>query len=76
MRKFSTEGKLVPEVIESILSEEKPNQKEKISIKMETARKYMINLPKVGLSVAVSHIGFLIMSAHFGFLYTGMIRIA
>lgn len=41
MRKFSTEGKLVPEVIESILSEEKPNQKEKISIKMETARKYI-----------------------------------
>lgn len=41
MRKFSTEGKLVPEVIESILSEEKPNQKEKISIKMETARKFI-----------------------------------
>ena len=41
MRKFSTEGKLVPEVIESILGEEKPNQKEKISIKMETARKYI-----------------------------------
>ena len=41
MRKFSTEGKLVPEVIESILGEEKPNQKEKISIKMEAARRYI-----------------------------------
>lgn len=41
MRQISSEGKLVPEIIESILSEEKPNQKEKISIKMETARKYI-----------------------------------
>ena len=41
MRKFSTEGKLVPEVIESILGEEKPNQKGKISIKMEAARRYI-----------------------------------
>ena len=32
MRKFSQEGKLTPEVIESIMCEEKPNQKEKVSI--------------------------------------------
>lgn len=31
MRQFSKEGKLTEEVIESILSEEKPNQREKIS---------------------------------------------
>lgn len=30
MKKFSNEGKLSQEVIESIMSEEKPNQKEKI----------------------------------------------
>ena len=29
MRKFSQDGKLTPEVIESIMCEEKPNQKEK-----------------------------------------------
>ena len=33
MKKFSNEGKLSHEVIESIMSEEKPNQKEKINIK-------------------------------------------
>ena len=33
MKKFSNEGKLSQEVIESIMSEEKPNQKEKINIK-------------------------------------------
>lgn len=41
MRKFSQEGKLTPEVIESIMCEEKPNQKEKVSIKYEDARKYI-----------------------------------
>ena len=41
MRKFSQEGKLSQAVIESIMSEEKPNQKEKISIKYEDARKYI-----------------------------------
>lgn len=41
MRKFSQEGKLAPEVIESIMCEEKPNQKEKVSIKYEDARKYI-----------------------------------
>ena len=38
MKKFSNEGKLSHEVIESIMSEEKPNQKEKINIKYEDAR--------------------------------------
>ena len=35
MRRFSEEGKLTPEVIESIMCEEKPNQKEKVSIRYE-----------------------------------------
>ena len=41
MKRFSQEGKLSNEVIESIMSEEKPNQKEKINIKYEEARKYI-----------------------------------
>ena len=41
MKKFSNEGKLSLEVIESIMSEEKPNQKEKINIKYEDARKFI-----------------------------------
>lgn len=41
MRKFSQDGKLTPEVIESIMCEEKPNQKEKVSIRYEGARKYI-----------------------------------
>lgn len=41
LRKFSQEGKLTPEVIESIMCEEKPNQKEKGSIRYEDARKYI-----------------------------------
>ena len=41
MRKFSQEGKLTPEVIESIMFEEKPNQKERISIRYEDARRYI-----------------------------------
>lgn len=40
MRNFSKEGKLTPEVIESIMCEEKPNQREKINIfsRMRTKR--------------------------------------
>ena len=41
MRKFSAENKLKPEVIESIMCEEKPNQKEKINIRYEDARRYI-----------------------------------
>ena len=41
MKKFSNEGKLSQEVIEAIMSEEKPNQKEKINIKYEDARKFI-----------------------------------
>ena len=41
MRNFSKEGKLSPEVIESIMCEEKPNQKEKISIKYADARRFI-----------------------------------
>lgn len=41
LRKFSEEGKLTPEVIESIMCEEKPNQKEKINIRYDLARKYI-----------------------------------
>lgn len=41
MKKFSQEGKLSTEVIESIMSDEKPNQKEKINIKYENARRFI-----------------------------------
>ena len=41
MRNFSKEGKLTPEVIESIMCEEKPNQKEKINLKYAEARKFI-----------------------------------
>ena len=41
MRKCSQEGKLTPEVIESIMCEEKPNQKEKVSIRYEDAKRYI-----------------------------------
>ena len=41
MRTFSKEGKLNPEVIESIMMEEKPNQRPKISFKYEELKKYM-----------------------------------
>ena len=41
MRSFSKEGKLNPEVIESIMLEEKPNQRPKISFKYEELKQYM-----------------------------------
>ena len=41
MRNFSKEGKLNPEVIESIMMEEKPNQRPKISFKYEELKQYM-----------------------------------
>ena len=41
LRTFSKEGKLSPAVIDSIMCEEKPNQKEKINIKYSEARKYI-----------------------------------
>ena len=41
MRSFSKEGKLSKEVIESIISEEKPNQKEKISFRIDKLRKHI-----------------------------------
>ena len=41
MKRFSQEDKLSNEVIESIMSEEKPNQKEKIRIKYEDARRFI-----------------------------------
>ena len=41
LRTFSKEGKLSPAVIESIMCEEKPNQKEKINIQYAEARKYI-----------------------------------
>ncbi len=41
MRQFSKEGKLTPEVIESIMAEEKPNQKEKINIRYDLARRFI-----------------------------------
>jgi len=41
MRAFSKDGNLGPYVIENIMSEEKPNQREKISIRYSDARKYI-----------------------------------
>ena len=41
LRRFSNENKLTAEVIESIMCEEKPNQKEKINIRYEDARRYI-----------------------------------
>lgn len=40
MRKFSQEGKLNPDVILSIMQEEKPNQKEQIKIPKERISRY------------------------------------
>lgn len=41
MKEFSKNGKLGPDVIESIMSEEKPNQKEKFTFKAERLRQYI-----------------------------------
>ena len=41
LKDFSKNGKLTPEVIESIMGEEKPNQKEKFSFKAERLRKFI-----------------------------------
>lgn len=41
LRAFSLDGTLGPHVIENILNEEKPNQKERISIRYDDARKYI-----------------------------------
>lgn len=40
MKKLSQQAKLTPEVMFSILTEEKPNQKEQVRIKTESMRKY------------------------------------
>ena len=40
MKQLSREAKLTPEVLYAILTEEKPNQKERIRIKTESLRKY------------------------------------
>lgn len=46
MRKYSVEGRLTPEVIEVMMNEEKPNQKEKISFRTDKLRKYIpSNIP-------------------------------
>jgi len=41
MRQFSKEGKLTEEVIESIMCEEKPNQREKISFRADRLRQFI-----------------------------------
>ena len=38
MRKFFTDGKLTPEVVSAIMSEEKPNQREKIALRGDKVR--------------------------------------
>ena len=46
LKRFSQDGKLHNEVIESIMSEEKPNQREKINIKYAEARRFIpANVP-------------------------------
>ena len=46
LKRFSQDGKLNNEVIESIMSEEKPNQREKINIKYAEARRFIpANVP-------------------------------
>lgn len=47
MRQFSQEGKLMPEIIESIMCEAKPNQKPKISFRYDEIKRYIPS----GLSV-------------------------
>lgn len=41
MHRYSSEGKLTPELIEVIMAQEKPNQKEKISFRTDKLRKYI-----------------------------------
>ena len=41
MKEFSNNGKLTPEVIESIMGEEKPNQREKFSFLADRLRKFI-----------------------------------
>ena len=41
MRQFSKDGKLTEEVIESIMCEEKPNQREKISFRADRLRQFI-----------------------------------
>ena len=41
LKRFSQDGQLNNEVIESIMSEEKPNQREKINIKYAEARRFI-----------------------------------
>ena len=41
MRKFFEEGKLTTEAIQAIMSEEKPNQKEKITLSMDRVEKFI-----------------------------------
>ena len=46
LREFSKNGKLGPDVIESIMCEDKPNQREKINIQYDQAKKYIpANVP-------------------------------
>ena len=54
MKEFSKNGKLGPDVIESIMSEEKPNQKEKFTFKAERLRQYIpSNIPYLRLVLGV-----------------------
>ena len=47
MRKMSDEGKLTSEAMEAIMSEIKPNQREKISFRADRIRQYLPqNMPK------------------------------
>ena len=41
LRAFSKDGTLGPHVMENVMNEEKPNQKERISVRYEDVRKYI-----------------------------------
>lgn len=41
LRAFSKDGTLGPHVIENVMNEEKPNQREKISLRYDDARKFI-----------------------------------
>ena len=65
LKRFSQDGKLNNEVIESIMSEEKPNQREKINIKYAEARRFIpasVPYEKTG-EYMVDHVDYLIAYA-------------
>ena len=63
LKEFSKAGKLSAEVIEAILGEEKPNQKEKISFKAERLRPYIPSTVPLEKDRGLYHQGAGVLSA-------------